>query len=891
MKGDFSKFKSPQQIAREHYVNVFQQQGRVSLDQDWNEQSQINTYRSELALTDIIGKSGAPVDNAGFKIEAVLTTSPPSSPVDSDVTISNGRYYVDGILCENDDEHLIYENQPDLPSASLPTTEGNYLFFLDVWLMHQTATEENRLREVALGGPDTTTRTKVIWQVKCVELIVPASPPDCVSASLPDDINPNPGTLSARSELTQDASNPCDNTATGGYRRLQNQLYRVEIHKGGDISKATFKWSRDNASVITNFLDYDIATPEELKVSSIGKDELLGFNSGDWIEIIDNTTELLNKPGTLAQISKPPQNNIITIDTTSISFPDSSITAISFDPKKNPRIRKWDSQQELPTLITANNGWVKLEDGVQVNFGGKSFNTGDYWLIPARTATTDVEWENDKSNNPVQLPPFGIEHHYAKLAIASFDGTNSWIIFSDCRNLFPALTELTSLYYVGGDGQEAIPGGPLPEPLMVGVANGSCVVSGAKVKFEILSGGGSLDNGFGTLGAEVIVMADTDGVAGCIWTLDSDTSNPGLQVKASLLDDAGNLVVKKLPVIFSAGFNRGTNNKKCSFTVGSNGDFPTLEDAISKTFAQKSLCICLLPEQHKISSAIKIEDKEFIKITGCGASVLMESSEMLIFSNTIVLHQLNVQAVNNFARIVLQANDIYADYCTFNCMENDFYMKTPFILISAPQKIFDSKTDTSLVHWNNNQLSVGKNSKGIGLGLTQQVGGWIENNVIKGTLVLQYFKELDWSNDIFTKIGEMIKSNHVAFVGQLNIRGNVFNNVYTNSTGFRESKIIANQSLMVSENVFVKVIESPTPFSIVSFNNFIAQFINITSNHFIQQNIKTLVQVVGQQGIALGNQGTFQSVLAFFENTQIQMGMEAFRKVLPPPKLNLANVS
>src|SRR5699024_5941958 len=45
---------------------------------------------------------------------------------------------------------------------------------------------------------------------------------------------------------------PCVVDPAGGYRGLENRLYRVEVHEGGRVGAATpprFKWSRDNASV------------------------------------------------------------------------------------------------------------------------------------------------------------------------------------------------------------------------------------------------------------------------------------------------------------------------------------------------------------------------------------------------------------------------------------------------------------------------------------------------------------------------------------------------------------------------------------------------------------------------------------------------------------------
>ena len=53
---------------------------------------------------------------------------------------------------------------------------------------------------------------------------------------------------------------------------------------------------------------------------------------------------------------------------------------------------------------------------------GRSYRTGDYWLIPARTRTGEIEWPRDEGR-PECLRPNGIVHHYAPLArIAVDDG-------------------------------------------------------------------------------------------------------------------------------------------------------------------------------------------------------------------------------------------------------------------------------------------------------------------------------------------------------------------------------------------------------------------------------------------------------------------------------------
>jgi hypothetical protein len=62
-------------------------------------------------------------------------------------------------------------------------------------------------------------------------------------------------------------------------------------------------------------------------------------------------------------------------------------------------------------------GWIPLEDGVQVWFQvDGSYRPGDYWLIPARTLTADVEWPRDTAGRPLMLPPAGPVVRYAPLA-------------------------------------------------------------------------------------------------------------------------------------------------------------------------------------------------------------------------------------------------------------------------------------------------------------------------------------------------------------------------------------------------------------------------------------------------------------------------------------------
>ena len=87
--------------------------------------------------------------------------------------IGQGRYYVDGLLCENETP-MAYAGQQDYPlhheAGQVRNLAGRYLVYLDVWERHISATEDPSIADVALGGADTATRAKIVWQVKLLPI-------------------------------------------------------------------------------------------------------------------------------------------------------------------------------------------------------------------------------------------------------------------------------------------------------------------------------------------------------------------------------------------------------------------------------------------------------------------------------------------------------------------------------------------------------------------------------------------------------------------------------------------------------------------------------------------------------------------------------------------------
>ena len=200
------------------------------------------------------------------------------------------------------------------------------------------------------------------------------------------------------------------------------------MHEGGSRADATFKVSRENGSVQTAIgVNGDVIAADHL-----GKDGKLGFAGGQWVEIVDEASALNGTPNALFQIKAPDL-------TTREIRTDASIAEFSGAP--GLQLRRWDQTGPAATVagVAMSAGWVDLEDGIQVKSDG-TYRSGDYWLVPARTATGDVEWAPFESPNlhPLSLPPVGAQHHYCRLALLRVNVSGVITVVSDCRARLPA---------------------------------------------------------------------------------------------------------------------------------------------------------------------------------------------------------------------------------------------------------------------------------------------------------------------------------------------------------------------------------------------------------------------------------------------------------------------
>jgi Family of unknown function (DUF6519) len=681
-----------------HYDTVRMQQGRVLLDADQNESEDIHRYLRETTALDIIGRTGVPRDNPGFRIVA----GPGGEPL-----ISAGRMYVDGILVENegtfrvagtspspvpdndaldpdlsieaaspsaridtivapggggggggpqpivsltlDDTsallakgafvevfattngqpaatthtitarsgktigiqpslaagatvHLVramvpWSKQPDFFGGKLPN--GNYLLYLDVWRREITHLEDPEIREVALGGPDTTTRTKTVWQVRAL-----------ANGTCPGFTSPrkNDARMAAKA-VAPGKSKPCEIPEAAGYRRLENQLYRIQIHKSGGNGVATFKWSRENGAIVFP-LDPKGNDAAKIDLLSIGLDERTSLHDNDWVEVINDLNDLDAKPGQLVRVKSAPQTSskIVTLD--------GSITG-PFDRAKNARLRVWgdpDASTTTGDFTVDTSKFVELEDGIQVRFSGTEFNSGDYWLVPARTAISEdtgtVLWPLDDTKQPRFLPPEGIAHHYAPLAEVSGS------IVKDCRRIFAPITT-PDLFYVSGEGQNVKPdanGGlkALPCKLRVRVSNGT-PIEGTKVTFTLPPGQtGSLVPDTQATGA--------DGIIACQWSVNAKDAD---QYATATLDLPG-VTHAKPSILFHAQLDFAEDDCVCMIVIHEGDDVAKrFEELKSRQYVD----ICFETGNFDLDEPLVLQGKKGVKVTGAGAGTRIRGSK------------------------------------------------------------------------------------------------------------------------------------------------------------------------------------------------------------------------------------------------------------------------
>jgi hypothetical protein len=377
----------------QYYRSVVMQQGRVTLEADWNEDQSIFGEELRHETLDIVGAAGSP--DGGYAV--IQTNNAPQPPFD--FTVSAGTAYVGGLRLtlheavqySKQNDWLDYSSDPDW---MIPSGDGNGLdeyVYLLVREQEISAVEDSALRDVALGGPDTAQRTRMIQHI--VRLSTGSA--DCTSGLSAaqtywggEGLDFDPATMRLKSQSTLLASfqnvpaaNPCEPEVAGGYLGADNQLIRVQMS-----GKNTLVWGFDDASFLYRVtLD---ATGMTVTLQSQPVDAFHQPQANQAVEVLRCAAELANKEYVASAVG-----NVQTLATSynpytmQIELPN-AVPAAYLDANQTPQVflRVWQQQLTFtpgtPIELGTTGLFVTLNTA-----GGEPFHLGDYWQVAVRPTT------------------------------------------------------------------------------------------------------------------------------------------------------------------------------------------------------------------------------------------------------------------------------------------------------------------------------------------------------------------------------------------------------------------------------------------------------------------------------------------------------------------------
>lgn len=459
---------------RKRYAGVRMQQGRVLLDDDWNENERLQAENLHATQADVIGGAGSP--DQGFRIlNPALANSQP------DFDIHDGTFYLGGQRLKLDSPKT-YQMQYDWlqktgeENPGVPADGQCDLAYLELWQQPVTAVEDRELMEPALGGPDTSVRVRTMHRVRLASNL---GTDQCHEAWEKLRIQwhaQNQGVIDEHNQLVPDVSlkvefNPgsdpedlCNPPIAGGYLGAENQAIRVQLVDAGHLT-----WGFNNASPLYRVtIESDGGQQKVVVMQTQPKDQAHWPLAGQiveilpWSAVLPNLEKVSEIRGHLSRVESsfnPDQGRFTLVTPVPAGFgeawksrPDSADLEPAFY-----YLRVWDRGADLlsdPAIAFQAGQPVDLgHTGLKVTISGPDCVPGDFWIIAARpeTPTEVTPWLLQQG-----MAPQGVRRYYAPLAIIQWkvDGqTVTGKVVSDCRDTFlPLVQQRQCCTRIVGDG-------------------------------------------------------------------------------------------------------------------------------------------------------------------------------------------------------------------------------------------------------------------------------------------------------------------------------------------------------------------------------------------------------------------------------------------------------
>ena len=422
------------------YRSVISQQGRVTLEADNNEAAAIADEALRLETIDVVGVTGTP-DN-GY--------APGSGSGPGGVSIGPGIFYLGGWRLQLD-KKIDLSSQPDwLDQPATKITTGNLLVALLLNEQSVCAVEDQALREVALGGPDSAARARLMQHF----LRLPLHGKTCVAGATmltdlltADGVTIDPATLQLMSQARLQAgfvpgppaADPCTPAAAGGYLGADNQLIRVTVidYKAA-AQTGTLLWGWNNASTLYRA---GMTNPLTLTLTGAPVDFEHAPQLGQAVEILRSQAKLDDDGNYVAA----PQGFVTTVaQAYSFDFGTVGLTdplPPEYQSDSNPLfIRLW---QAIVPFTAGQTTALDSASGITV--------TITLPALPAHIALRPFWRFAVRPSTPVQIypqryldapqPPDGPRQWIADIAVMAAGRREGSTLVQDCRFSFVPLTQ------------------------------------------------------------------------------------------------------------------------------------------------------------------------------------------------------------------------------------------------------------------------------------------------------------------------------------------------------------------------------------------------------------------------------------------------------------------
>jgi hypothetical protein len=644
------------------YSGVYQQQGRLITDSDWNELVDTLKVRVDEALVDVIGAGSPRGRAAAIQMSGTVPKIVPG-------TVYAGGLEGQVVAAPGVSAPFDFNQQADFPFPTpLPAAGTAYRIYADVWDRPVGPLEDDSLRDPALHGADTCTRTQTMVQVKWSPVGKnpenPADNPVQGDARLTLKYPQGGGTQTAAPDACDPKTQEVD--PIGG-----DFLFRVEVHDvrwpGGAASNApdrvVVKWSRENGAeqyAFTDMPDWFTTGPWIYELYDADSERHLGFHLA--------ATGWTPKRGSLTALLPP-------------TAPAGTM------------VRRWEGYSVLvrsgSTWSVSTGNGEKTEDtagGAKVTVAGgaatvlltdlefslellnKTFLSGDFWSAPVRRSTYQAGRELLRNALPA-----GIVHRYVTLAEVQANNQLKARTAQEQRKLaFPRLTELdaadmgysttctSGLFTSAQDTVEK-------------ALNRLCAIEGIHVKYTKPSNdsvyrGENPTTVKAALDLLAAVKADDIG-----YTTSRD----------STVDS----VHEALDALFTRRAGSGSRA-----TVGTGGDFGTIGDALNALHATGTVALEMLPGTHvwpaNFDEGLLAGVRVSLSGLGTATQVVVQDSLKLVGLNLFEIDRLS---------LVVAGGQIVLDDCREALLTDSWIQGQNFFSENALIEVSTSLADSRLL--------------------------------------------------------------------------------------------------------------------------------------------------------------------------------------------------